>query len=121
VQEDQLLIVEGRVSHDDFTGGIRVTARKLFDLATARNQFAHHLKISCNGQSDAAKLRDILKPYCGASQNNLKRCRVKIDYHNEKGHVELLLGQDWQVDLHDELIDGLTQWLSEENVKILYN
>jgi DNA polymerase-3 subunit alpha len=121
VQEDQLLIVEGRVSHDDFTGGIRVTARKLFDLATARNQFAHHLKISCNGQSDAQKLRDILKPYCGASQNNLKRCRVKIDYHNEKGHVELLLGQDWQVDLHDELLDGLTQWLSEENVKILYN
>jgi DNA polymerase III subunit alpha len=121
VQEDQLLIVEGRVSHDDFTGGIRVTARKLFDLATARNQFAHHLKISCNGQSDAAKLRDILKPYCGNSQNNLKRCRVKIDYHNEKGHVELLLGHDWQVDLHDELIDGLTQWLSEENVKILYN
>jgi DNA polymerase-3 subunit alpha len=121
VQEDQLLIVEGRVSHDDFTGGIRVTARKLFDLATARNQFAHHLKISCNGQSDAAKLRDILKPYCGVAQNNLKRCRVKIDYHNEKGHVELLLGQDWQVDLHDELIDGLTQWLSEENVKILYN
>jgi DNA polymerase III subunit alpha len=57
----------------------------------------------------------------GLSQNNLKRCRVKIDYHNEKGHVELLLGQDWQVDLHDELIDGLTQWLSEENVKILYN
>jgi DNA polymerase-3 subunit alpha len=121
VQEDQLLIVEGRVSHDDFTGGIRVTARKLFDLATARNQFAHHLKISCNGQSDAQKLRDILKPYCGGSQNNLKRCRVKIDYHNEKGHVELILGQDWQVDLHDELIDGLTQWLSEENVKILYN
>jgi hypothetical protein len=23
--------------------------------------------------------------------------------------------------LHDELLDGLTQWLSEENVKILYN
>ena len=121
VQEDQLLIAEGRVSHDDFTGGIRVTARKLFDLATARNQFAHHLKISCNGQSDANKLREILKPYCGHPQQDLKRCRVKIDYHNEKGHVELLLGQDWQVNLHDELLDGLTQWLSEENVKILYN
>ena len=121
VQEDQLLIVEGRVSHDDFTGGIRVTARKLFDLATARNQFAHHLKISCNGQSDANKLREILKPYCGHPQHDLKRCRVKIDYHNDQGHVELLLGREWQVDLHDELLDGLTQWLSEENVKILYN
>lgn len=121
VQEDQLLIVEGRVSHDDFSGGIRVTARKLFDLATARNTFAHHLKISCNGQSDAQKLRDILRPYCGPPQNNLKRCKVKICYHNDKGHVELLLGREWQVDLHDELLDGLTQWLSEENVKILYN
>ncbi|MEY4843229.1 MAG: polymerase alpha subunit [Pseudomonadota bacterium] len=121
VQEDQLLIVEGRVSHDDFTGGIRVTARKLFDLATARNQFAHHLKISCNGQSDANKLREMLKPYCGHPQHDLKRCRVKIDYHNDQGHVELLLGREWQVDLHDELLDGLTQWLSEENVKILYN
>jgi DNA polymerase-3 subunit alpha len=121
VQEDQLLIVEGRVSHDDFTGGIRVTARKLFDLATARNQFAHHLRISCNGQSDVMKLRDILRPYCGSSQNDMKRCRVKIDYHNAKGHVELILGESWQVDLHDELIDGLTQWLREENVKILYN
>ncbi|CAM8371512.1 DnaE DNA polymerase III, alpha subunit [Candidatus Methylopumilus universalis] len=121
VQEDQLLIVEGRVSHDDFTGGIRVTARKLFDLATARNQFAHHLKISCNGQSDANKLREMLKPYCGHPQHNLKRCRVKIDYQNDQGHVELLLGREWQVDLHDELLDGLTQWLSEENVKILYN
>ncbi|CAN1515632.1 DnaE DNA polymerase III, alpha subunit [Methylophilaceae bacterium] len=121
VQEDQLLIVEGRVSHDDFTGGIRVTARKLFDLATARNQFAHHLKISCNGQSDANKLREMLKPYCGHPQHDLKRCRVKIDYHNDLGHVELLLGREWQVDLHDELLDRLTQWLSEENVKILYN
>lgn len=121
VQEDQLLIVEGRVSHDDFTGGIRVTARKLFDLATARNQFAHLLKISCNGQSDANRLREILKPYCGHPQHDLKRCRVKIDYHNDQGHVELLLGREWQVDLHDELLDGLTQWLSEENVKILYN
>ena len=58
--------------------------------------------------------------------NALRKFGVHIvkrgkDYHIEKGHVELLLGQDWQVDLHDELIDGLTQWLSEENVKILYN
>ena len=80
-----------------------------------------NLKISCNGQSDANKLREMLKPYCGHPQHDLKRCRVKIDYHNDLGHVELLLGREWQVDLHDELIDGLTQWLSEENVKILYN
>jgi DNA polymerase-3 subunit alpha len=32
-----------------------------------------------------------------------------------------MLGNDWRVDLHEELIAGLTEWLSQSNVKILYN
>ena len=32
-----------------------------------------------------------------------------------------MLGNDGRVDLHEELIAGLTEWLSQSNVKILYN
>ncbi|MDP2248548.1 MAG: DNA polymerase III subunit alpha, partial [Nitrosomonadales bacterium] len=49
IKEDLLLIVEGRVSNDDFSGGIRVNARKLYDLPSARSAHASMLKISCNG------------------------------------------------------------------------
>jgi len=120
IKEDQLLVIEGRVSNDDFSGGIRVSARKIFDLAAARSQYANMLKIACNGQSDAAKLSAILSPY--RSQSTEKRlCPVKIEYHNAHGQASLMLGDAWRVELHDDLLRNLQAWLSKENVKILYN
>jgi DNA polymerase-3 subunit alpha len=121
LKDDQLVIVEGRVSNDDFSGGIRVNARKLHDLSGLRNSRASFLKISCNGQADAVKLKSLLKPYCTRASDEQRGCAVKVEYHNQSSKVELMLGNDWRVDLHDELIAGLTEWLSQNNVKILYN
>lgn len=123
IKEDQLLFVEGRVSNDDFTGGLRVNARRLFDLAAARGAYASLLRISCNGQSDAIKLRELLGPYCKPAQAPEERrgCRVQIDYHNQEARVELALGDAWRVELRDELLAGLRGWLTDQNVKILYH
>jgi DNA polymerase-3 subunit alpha len=123
LKEDALLIVEGRVSHDDFSGGLRVNARRLMDLPTARSAYASMLKISCNGQADASRLRELLSPYCrqSASPEDKRGCAVKVEYHNATGKVELMLSDQWRVELRDELLAGLKGWLSEENVKILYN
>lgn len=121
LKDDQLIIVEGRVSNDEFSGGIRVNARKLHNLSGLRNSKASFLKISCNGQADAVKLKALLKPYCKSASDEARGCPVKVEYHNQSSKVELMLGNDWRVDLHDELIAGLTEWLSLSNVKILYN
>ena len=121
IKEDSLLIVEGRVSFDEFSGGNRVNVRKLFDLAGARSAHASMLKLSCNGQSDAAKLTTILKPYCKKTNSEQKLCPVKIEYHNGQAQTSLMLGEAWRVELHDDLLQHLQAWLSLENVKILYN
>lgn len=121
IKEDQLLVVEGRVSYDDFSGGNRVSANKIYDLAAAKSKFASMLKISCNGQSDATKLNAILSPYRQPLDGDVKSCPVKIEYHNADAKVSLMLGEGWRVQLHDELIRDLEQWLSKDNVKILYN
>ena len=122
VKEDMLLVVEGRVSNDDFSGGIRVNARKLYDLPSARSAHASMLKISCNGQSDAGKLKELLAPYCRRENTEERRgCAVKVEYHNDGARVELMLGDSWRVELHDELLAGLRRWLSEDNVRVLYN
>ena len=122
IKEDALLVIEGRVSHDEFSGGNRVSARKLYDLATARSAHASMLKISCNGQSDALKLTNILGPYRKKSaESDKKLCPVKIEYHNSEGQASLMLGDAWRVELQDELLQHLRAWLSKDNVKILYN
>jgi DNA polymerase-3 subunit alpha len=116
IKEDELLIVEGKVSEDAYSGGLRVTADKVYDLAHARNRFARELRLSCNGQSSSAKLKEILAPY----RLQEGGCPVRVAYHNGKAACEVSLGESWQVQLHDHLIETLGQWLEPSSVQVRY-
>jgi DNA polymerase-3 subunit alpha len=115
LKEDQLLIVEGRISNDEYTGGLRVNARRLLDLAAARTASAQMLKLSCNGQADAVKLKELLSPYL-----NPAACRVLVNYHNGQARCEMMLGDQWRVELREELLQGLRGWLSDSGVSVQY-
>jgi DNA polymerase-3 subunit alpha len=112
--EDQLLVVEGKVVHDDYSGRLRVTADKVFDLAGARSLFAKAMRLSMNGEASAARLMDLLEPYRGGA------CPVIIYYKNGAAACEMALGEGWKVRLHDALLQSLHEWLSPTNVAIAY-
>jgi DNA polymerase-3 subunit alpha len=114
LKEDQLLVVEGRPQHDDFTGGIRLSADKLYDLQTARAKFARTMRLTCNGQSNGARLRELLSPYRNGG------CAVSIVYTNHEAECRIDLGEEWRVKLDDALIRSLEDWLAPENVRIEY-
>jgi DNA polymerase-3 subunit alpha len=114
LKEDQLLVVEGKVSRDDYSGGLRVVAERLFDLAGARTHFARYLHLSCNGQTDALKLRDLLTPY-GQGE-----CPVRLSYRNGNASCDIHFGEAWKVSIHDHLIESLGESLGKENVVVAY-
>ena len=114
LKEDQLLLVEGRPALDDFTGGVRIGAEKLFDLMAIRSQFSKGLRLHCNGQSDGVKLRDLLSPYRGG------KCPVTIVYNNHDAECQLNLGEHWRVVPQEELVTALGEWLSPANVRFNY-
>ena len=120
IKDDELIIIEGRVSLDDYSGSNRLSALKVYDLMTFQSLKANLLKISLNGQVDTLKLKELLKPYCDLD-TTYKKCKVKIEYQNTQGRVELILGSEWEVSLHEDLITGLTESFHDDNVKILYN
>jgi DNA polymerase-3 subunit alpha len=45
---------------------------------------------------------------------------VQIVYYNKGAACEIELGDDWRVNLHDDLIRSLSDWLEPENVRIVY-
>jgi DNA polymerase-3 subunit alpha len=114
LKEDQLLLVEGKVAHDDFSGSLRISAEKLYDLTTARNRYARAIRLTCNGASSGARLRELLAPHRDGS------CPVSIVYSNHGALCEIDLGDTWRVSLHEELIHALGDWLRPENVHIVY-
>jgi DNA polymerase-3 subunit alpha len=48
-QEDQLVIVQGRVQTDRFNGGLRLNVTQVWDLPAARARFGRHLTVEVNG------------------------------------------------------------------------
>ncbi|NJD35637.1 MAG: DNA polymerase III subunit alpha [Betaproteobacteria bacterium] len=114
IKEDELLLVEGKVQEDRFSGGLRITADKLYTLAEARGRFARGLHLTMNGGSDAKRLQALLSPFRNGP------CPVRLNYRNGDAVAELPLPESWRVRLDDALLAGLVDWLKAENVKVIY-
>ena len=114
IKEDELLIVEGRVQRDDFSGGLRVSADKVYTLAEVRGRFARRLQLTLNGGSDAKRLRNLLAPFRNGP------CPIRLNYRNAEACVELPMSDDWRIRLDDALLGELAAWLTIDNVKVIY-
>ncbi|MGH8617449.1 MAG: DNA polymerase III subunit alpha [Burkholderiales bacterium] len=114
LKEDQVLLVEGKVANDEFSGGLRVSADKVFDLAAARARFVRGMRIQCNGESSGARLKELLAPYRNGP------CPVTVVYSNPRATCEIELGPEWRVKLEDGLLESLAGWVSDENVEVVY-
>ncbi|MFO1345494.1 MAG: DNA polymerase III subunit alpha [Rhodocyclaceae bacterium] len=121
LREDEVLIIEGKVSKDDFAGEgkVRVTAERIMTLADARGRFARELRLSLNGlvsndRGAAQRLKTLLAAYAPGA------CPVRIAYRNGEAQCELALGDSARVRLEDDLLTALGEWLSAESVEIRY-
>ncbi|WP_137937229.1 DNA polymerase III subunit alpha [Chitinivorax sp. B] len=115
IKEDSLLVVKANVRHDEYSGGMRIIADSLYELAEARSQFAKRLALRMNGQADADKLKTLLAPYKNGA------CPISIKYSNSEAECELVLGDEWRITLHDDLLNGLKGWLGEQHVAVRYS
>ena len=59
--EDTLLIVQGKVQPDRFSGGLRLNITQVWDLAAARARFGRYLSVAINGlNGHAPPVHDVL-------------------------------------------------------------
>jgi DNA polymerase-3 subunit alpha len=126
IKEDELLVLEvqlrargGRPANGEMEGAgetrASIRAINALDLTEARKRFARGVRLTCNGESAGGKLRDMLAPYRNG------HCPVSVVYANRGAICEINLGEAWRVNLNDDLIRSLNEWLSPENVRVLYN
>ena len=120
LKEDQLVIIQGKVTHDDFSGGLRVTAESIFDLQLARESRAHSLRITFNGNADTQRLRQLLNPYRADPENGLPGVRVELQLEREGYRCLMRLGEDWRVRMADTLLDQLADWVTTDSLEITY-
>jgi DNA polymerase-3 subunit alpha len=102
---DAMLIVEGGLRIDDFSGGgFQLRAKTAYSLTDACRRYARALRLKLNGvQPDfAQQLKHTLAGYRGG------RATVLLHgYHNQSAQADLELGEDWRVDAIPELLRAI--------------
>ena len=118
LREDALLMVNGRVTLDEYSGGLRVSVEEIFDLQAMRQSRASALTIHLNGNADAKRLQTVLAPY--RVDHPQTGMAVEVVYATDRAQCVVRLGEQWRVAVPDELIGTLSQWLDPGNVQIRY-
>ena len=117
--KDNLLILTGRVSHDDYSGGLKMSTDSVSSLTQARQDRARGLKLQIDSVSlpvgFIAQLPSLFTPHL-----NEQGCPLLVEYSRPDAQAELVLGPRWRVAPNDELIDELKANLGSERVTLVY-
>ncbi len=119
--KDALLVAEGPISIDDFSGMLRLTADKITSIELARENFARAITLNWQNtnentdpQAFVRQLREIVEPF---KQGN---CPMVIYYQTETAKASIQLGDQWRVAPTDELLQRLRRWLGGGQVDVKY-
>jgi len=114
-KEDEFLCVTGKVSEDRFTGGLRISAEKVFDITSARLQYGRQLGWLQAAAISPSKLQEILAPH-----RDDYGLPVQLRIKPQGIDCVLQLGDDWRVAPSDELRTALEQQLGAKEVAVEY-
>ena len=116
---DQVLIVEGEVQSDDYSGGLRLRGKDVTAMVDARSRYGEAVELSvdgssCNGRF-IATLRDSLTPW-----RNEAGLPVRVRYRNAAASGWLELGSEWKVAPADELLAALRDVEGQDGIRLKY-
>jgi DNA polymerase-3 subunit alpha len=117
IVKDQLLIVEGSLGFDDYSGNWRLTPRQLFDLEQMRLRHGQRLTLELaesSGETLVEQLVDVLEPFRGGG------CAVRIIYRNATAEAMLNLGDAWRVQPSGDLLQRLRDRFGAAAVHLAY-
>ena len=116
---DEMLIVDGGLRIDDFSGGgFQLRARSACTLADACRRHARLLQLKLNGTQPGfvEQLQQVLAGYRGG------RATVMLHgYHNRSAQADLELGEAWRVDAIPALLRAVRAlpWVQAARVRIV--
>ena len=111
-QEDQLIVVQGRLQPDRFSGGLRLNVTQVWDLPAARARFGRYIAVDSNG--GLPPVADVLRLWPARRVESeqgeeLQGLAVRLRLQRRDVRAELDLGDDARFWPSDE---ALGRWRS---------
>ncbi|KNC06285.1 DNA polymerase III subunit alpha [Pseudomonas coleopterorum] len=117
LQTDAMVVVEGEVSNDDFSGGLRLRVKRVMSMEDARTNLAESLRLKVHadglGGDRLGWLGELCRQHRGA-------CPITMEYTSNDAKATLQFGEGWRIDPADSLIQALRDQFGRENVFLQY-
>jgi DNA polymerase-3 subunit alpha len=115
--DDSLVVIEGDVSFDEFTNGLKMRANTVETLENARKQSASGLKIHLEMKAPefTETLLSKIQPHLGGE------CPIVIAYNASNASGEVVLGEQYQVHPNDSLLLELQELLGQDRVQLEFS
>ena len=124
---DELLLVEGKVSRDEFRDALKLGVDRLMTFNEARAQWAQSLELDLRGVDIPAlggvrRLYDLLQPFAQVTDvaAGARGCPVTLRYGNASAEAVLEMGQGFCVRPDTDLIDALCILIGRDRVRLDY-
>ncbi|RDI39083.1 DNA polymerase III subunit alpha [Aquicella lusitana] len=115
LNEDQLVVIEGDVSLDEFNNLPRLVCRDLYTIDQARARFSKCLQIHVSEMAfDMQQLKSLLISHRGGN------CPVVFRYENNGIKADITLGKEWLIKPAETLLSLLQSALPEAQVQFVY-
>ncbi|MBA3660412.1 MAG: DNA polymerase III subunit alpha [Gammaproteobacteria bacterium] len=114
--EDQILIVEGDVSIDEFNNGLRIMAKDFYTLDQARERFAKALQINvpASFSFNGSFLQKVLEPHLGGG------CHIVMRYIRNNIQADIKLAKRWAIKPTTALLQAIDEHFSVECSELKY-
>ncbi len=119
LQIDQVIIVEGEVSIDDYSGGFKLSAKNVWSIDEWRSRLAKAVVLEITEEQMQHGLLEQLSQQLQNYKNGT--CPLVIEYVRADYRAQLPLGKDWRVQPSDALLDVIEALVGEERVKVVYS
>ena len=117
--KDRIVLLEGRVQSDDYSGGLSMRAREIRSLEQARSARVSEIRLEVDNTGLDRELRQLLKDALMTGGGG--ECPVTVDYSQPQGSARVRLGDQWRVHPSDDLLERLRGTVGGDHVEIIYD
>lgn len=116
MQQEQIIVATGSVQFDDFSGGLKMSAREVLSLDEARSRYAKSLALAIKQEQLSAdfikKMTAIITPHKEGTMP------LHFYYQSPEGRVLLKGGVEWRISPNEAMFTQLKELLGENSVEL---
>jgi DNA polymerase III subunit alpha len=124
LRDDELVVVQGKVQPDRFSGGLRLNVTQVWDLAAARARFGRYLSVQVNG--DVVPLAELVRQWPARRSSDehgdtVQGLGVRVKVRTPGAAAELDLGDQGRFWPSDDALARWKQILPTQAPQVVYD